>query len=412
MPQVYWMRANGTVPAQLANTIEAYKPYPQRPMIPTGAAFTEGGWTAVPDDQRIFIEEVRKQGLAGCNWWEYWHAFNHLPELGNMITNIPFEEVIVEKLFSARCIVSSLNIRRGPGVNFDAVGWLSQGNIVDVFEVTSGWYRIGVNRWVSGHASYMERLPDDQPLPDTEPLANLYYPCDERWPISQVFGSNPQWYPNTKGHNGIDFAVPVGNPIYAAADGEVIVAREETSGYGRHIRIRHSHGVTIYGHMSRNDVKVGDKVTGKQVIGLSGGAVTDPYSGMSTGPHLHFEYRWDKQAPQVPGGYLYNAIDPLPLLASHDDAEALFRARCTVNSLRVRILPSTADNSTIVGHLVLGQEVNVYQVSENGWYRIGVGRWVSGSYMERIEIVSPPEPETPELTLEERVERLEKAVFG
>ena len=320
----------------------------------------------------------------------------------------------MEVLFRARCKVSSLTIRKGAGIGHDMVGWISQGDIVDVLEVASnGWFRIGVSRWISGHEQYMERIDETLPEPSTEPLKALYWPCDERWPVSQVFGVNQHWYPNTGGHNGVDFAIPVGNPIYAAADGVVIVSRAETTGYGRHIRIRHSHGVTIYGHMSRNDVRVGDVVKGKQIIGLSGGATSDPYSGMSTGPHLHFEYRWDKQAPQVPGSYLYNAVDPMPLLVSHDDADTLFRARCIVDGLRVRILPSTGSNSNIIGHLVRGQVVNVVEVSENNWFRIGVGRWVSGSptYMEKLDEPippTPPEPEPPILTLEQRVERIEQ----
>jgi murein DD-endopeptidase MepM/ murein hydrolase activator NlpD len=94
----------------------------------------------------------------------------------------------------------------------------------------------------------------------------LFYPYDERWPISQRFGERPHVYTTSKGHNGIDFAIPVGNPIYCAWDGVVEVARADTAGYGRHIRIRHSHGLTIYGHMSRNDVKVGDKVSEGQTV--------------------------------------------------------------------------------------------------------------------------------------------------
>jgi hypothetical protein len=59
--------------------------------------------------------------------------------------------------------------------------------------------------------------------------------------------------------------------------------------------------------------------------------------------------------------------------------------------------------------LKLDDVKNVYQIADNGWYRIGIDRWISGSptYTERIEI----EPPAPPLTLEERVERLEQAVF-
>ena len=71
----------------------------------------------------------------------------------------------------------------------------------------------------------------------------------------------------------------------------MIEAKEERTGYGRHIHIQHSHGVTIYGHLSAMLVRVGDVVKAKTVIGKSGGDPSDPFSGNSTGPHLHFEYR-------------------------------------------------------------------------------------------------------------------------
>ena len=247
----------------------------------------------------------------------------------------------------------------------------------------------------------------------SEPLTKLYYPCDERWPISQRFGERPNVYTTSRGHNGVDWAIPVGNPIYAAWDGTVEVARADTAGYGRHVRIRHSHGLTIYGHMSRNDVKVGDKVSAKQVIGLSGGAKDDPYGGMTTGPHLHFEYRLEyPPTPLVPGSYVYNAIDVYPLLIPHVVEDVLFRAKCVTAALNVRSGPGTGYPR--IGGLLRGDIVNVHEVRDN-WFRIGVGRWVSGvpAYMERIEIVPPvPDPDPEPLTLEERVARLEKAVFG
>lgn len=325
-------------------------------------------------------------------------------EFRNWVGGIDLPEPPEENdmFFRAKCIVRSLRIRRTPDTSdlSNVVGGLSRNDIVDVFEVSSnGWYRIGVNRWVSGDPQHMKKITEEEdiwrPEPSDKPLTHLFYPCDERWPLSQIFGANPQWYHLSKGHNGIDFAIPVGNPIYAAEDGVVEVARAETYGYGRHIRIRHSHGITIYGHMSRNDVKVGDRVKAKQIIGLSGGAVSDPYSGMSTGPHLHFEYRLDiPVVPLVPGSYRYNAVDPRPLLKSHETEDALFRAKCRVPSLRVRTRPSTDKNALIVGGLVKDQVVNVYEVSPNGWYRIGIERWVSGheDYMKPLSPI-PPHPD-------------------
>jgi murein DD-endopeptidase MepM/ murein hydrolase activator NlpD len=88
-------------------------------------------------------------------------------------------------------------------------------------------------------------------------------------------------------HEGLDFAAPSGTPIFAAADGVVESARYER-GYGRIVRLRHPNGVeTVYAHMSRftRGLKAGDRVRQGAVIGAVGS------TGMSTGPHLHYEIR-------------------------------------------------------------------------------------------------------------------------
>jgi murein DD-endopeptidase MepM/ murein hydrolase activator NlpD len=235
----------------------------------------------------------------------------------------------------------------------------------------------------------MEKITEEPEVPvppvvPTGPLKKLYYPCEEgRWRISQYFGERPNIYTQSRGHNGLDWAIPVGQPIYCAADGIVEVAREDRIGYGRHIRIRHSHGITIYGHMSRNDVKVGDRVKAKQVIGLSGGATTDPFGGYTTGPHLHFEYRWDITAPQVPGGFKYNAVDPFPLLVSHVKENALFKIQVKVTALNVRNGPSVSNSHL---HVIRRNEVYGVYEERNGWYRIGKNRWCSGNsqFVEKL----------------------------
>jgi murein DD-endopeptidase MepM/ murein hydrolase activator NlpD len=86
-------------------------------------------------------------------------------------------------------------------------------------------------------------------------------------------------------HQGIDFAAPTGTPIYAAADGVVVSAKRER-GYGLIVRIRHANGVeTRYAHMSRfgRNIAGGRRVRQGAVIGAVGS------TGMSTGPHLHYE---------------------------------------------------------------------------------------------------------------------------
>ncbi len=90
------------------------------------------------------------------------------------------------------------------------------------------------------------------------------------------------------GWNAVDIGAPVGTPIYAAANGSVIIARTSgwNGGYGRYIVITHANGTqTVYGHLSNVIVSPGQDVLSGQIIGYVG------TSGHVTGPHLHFEVR-------------------------------------------------------------------------------------------------------------------------
>lgn len=90
------------------------------------------------------------------------------------------------------------------------------------------------------------------------------------------------------GHNGVDLAAPVGTPIYASADGKVILSRTGgyNGGYGTYVVVSHANGTqTLYAHMSTNLVEVGDVIKQGQRIGAIG------MTGKTTGPHIHFEVR-------------------------------------------------------------------------------------------------------------------------
>ncbi|MBP5374663.1 MAG: M23 family metallopeptidase [Bacteroidales bacterium] len=93
-----------------------------------------------------------------------------------------------------------------------------------------------------------------------------------------------------KRHTGMDFACPVGNPIYAAGDGVVVKVAHEHKGYGNHVEIDHGFGYkTRYAHMSDIYVKEGDSIKRGDMLGLSG------RSGRATGPHLHYEVHYRKE---------------------------------------------------------------------------------------------------------------------
>jgi len=105
----------------------------------------------------------------------------------------------------------------------------------------------------------------------TSHFGNRYHPILRRW----------------RQHAGIDYGAPTGTPVSAIADGAVTMARYN-GGYGNFVQLRHSGGlVSCYGHLSRYGagIKAGRSVRQGQTVGYVG------TTGLSTGPHLHFEVR-------------------------------------------------------------------------------------------------------------------------
>jgi len=111
-------------------------------------------------------------------------------------------------------------------------------------------------------------------------------------------------YKTEKFHTGIDFAAAEGTPIYATGDGVVEKADDAEIGYGNHVVINHGFGYeSLYGHMSRMAVTVGEKVKRGQIIGYVG------CSGLCTGDHVHYEVI--KNGEKVnPIDYFYTNITP------------------------------------------------------------------------------------------------------
>ena len=102
------------------------------------------------------------------------------------------------------------------------------------------------------------------------------------WPIGGVITQRYVWY-----HKGVDIATGMGTPVLAADAGRVVVAGwPDNTGYGNRVMLDHGNGyVTLYGHLSKIYVTVGQTVKRGDQIGAEGS------TGRSTGPHLHFEIR-------------------------------------------------------------------------------------------------------------------------
>ncbi|MDE9446659.1 murein DD-endopeptidase MepM [Xenorhabdus bovienii] len=143
-------------------------------------------------------------------------------------------------------------------------------------------FRADDGRFYDGNASGLER-------------GFLRFPTMKQFRLSSSF--NPHRLNPVTGritaHKGVDFAMPVGTPVLAVGDGEVIVSKFDGAA-GNFIAIRHGRQYTTrYMHLRKLLVKPGQKVKRGERIALSGN------TGRSTGPHLHFEF-WNNQQPVNP----------------------------------------------------------------------------------------------------------------
>jgi murein DD-endopeptidase MepM/ murein hydrolase activator NlpD len=122
-------------------------------------------------------------------------------------------------------------------------------------------------------------------------------------------------YKTYKMHSGIDFTAPTGTPIYATGNGRIVPAPNGVSGYGNHVVIDHGFGYkTLYAHMYKSKVRMGERVKRGQLIGYVGN------TGLSSGPHLHYEVI--KNGNKInPINYFFNDLTETDYAAMREIAE-------------------------------------------------------------------------------------------
>jgi hypothetical protein len=220
----------------------------------------------------------------------------------------------------------------------------------------------------------------------------LYKPFRGDFAITQIFGVNPANYVPYAGHMGVDYATPVGTPLFAPAAGIITETPLLTYGYGRHVKMKLPSGIVIvFGHMSAVAVVKGEVVEAKTRIGESGGSKSDPYAGYSTGAHLHFEIR----VPGLESNGFGGAVDPLPYLISWEEdmsqEPALWRGQISGTSrVNVRAKPATG-TTAVVGSLLPGNTVEVLETTKVGsydWHRI---RWIETAWVRGDLVVRLPD---------------------
>ena len=127
-----------------------------------------------------------------------------------------------------------------------------------------------------------------QGLQRTKTMLPLGQPLKTKTRITSPYGMRTDPFDGEPTmHKGIDFAGKIGTPLYAVAPGKVIQAGDRF-GYGQAVEVDNGLGfTTLYAHLSKVSVKRGDWVKTNDLVGLGGS------SGRSTGPHLHYEIRYN-----------------------------------------------------------------------------------------------------------------------
>ena len=131
-------------------------------------------------------------------------------------------------------------------------------------------------------------------LNTTAPVSTGWYSSNFGWRIDPFSGQSAM-------HEGVDYVVPLGTPIHAAASG-IVVYSDMHPQFGNLVEIDHGNDIlTRYAHASKRMVEVGKVVKKGQLIALVGS------TGRSTGNHLHFEVRF-KGLAQNPVRFLQNNL--------------------------------------------------------------------------------------------------------
>ncbi len=187
--------------------------------------------------------------------------------------------------------------------------------VTDNLEIDSLWlalddyYNIWDSRKVNPYDLDGEKFVDTLSIP----LFDCQHDLGWSMPITNTYVTSPFGLRRSRWHYGTDLKLQIGDTVSSAFDGIVRMAQYDRYGYGNYILVRHYNGLeTLYGHLSKRKVIVGQEVKAGELIGLGGN------SGRSTGSHLHFEVR-----------YQGNAIDPSTM---HDfDGDSLISASFEVN---------------------------------------------------------------------------------
>jgi len=200
---------------------------------------------------------------------------------GPMASDTTVARAYIKKIDSKLYRIQKYMKQRGVQRNTAKIGGIEQKSVSGLDQ-----YRF-YNVFLDGLIKNLKYLP-------------LGYPHRNHRHSKYGYRSNPFHGGGSEFHSGVDIEGKTGDPVKATANGVVVLA-DWSYGYGKCVRIRHKHGYeTLYGHLSKINVKVGQEIKADHDIGALGS------TGRSTGPHLHYEVR-----------YLDRPINPSDFLDLH-----------------------------------------------------------------------------------------------
>jgi murein DD-endopeptidase MepM/ murein hydrolase activator NlpD len=131
-------------------------------------------------------------------------------------------------------------------------------------------------------------------------------------PVTELLGISQSYHP---GHPGIDLRAPLNSSVVSIDEGHVSLVEQSSLGYGHRVIITHDNNIqTMYAHLGQIDARVGEYVARGESVGQVG------MTGMTTGPHLHFELHQDSTTLN-PISYLAPAIETYQQATSPDITE-------------------------------------------------------------------------------------------
>lgn len=232
-----------------------------------------------PKEKQLKEEmQALRQGFTGLQ--------NELNELNNQLAQLEHRDNdIYRAVFEAQPIPDSIRLGKDYSKsNTDLLAYTNTTTLLENMRNTVEHIRRRVTIQASSYDTLQKLVETKErmlgSIPAIQPVSNRTL---DR--VASGFGYRiDPIYKTPKMHTGIDFTAATGTPVYATGDGSIREAGYDNGGYGNNVLINHGYGYqTLYAHMKKIKVRVGDRVRRGEVIGWIGS------TGKSTGPHLHYE---------------------------------------------------------------------------------------------------------------------------